>query len=367
MEEIRWVRVERALLEEFCTSVLAKMGLAHQEALDTSMVLVAADSRGIPSHGVGRLQRYMNGLEKGIMKISPEPVILRETPASLVLDADGAMGMSISRTTMQSVIRKADEIGTAFASIRNSNHFGIAGYYSEMAIPHDMIGISMTNTAALGVPTGGKRAMFGTNPLSVSIPSASGRIFTLDMATTAVTRGKIEVYAREGNPLPEGWAVDTQGMPTVKGAQLLEDMLFQRGGGLLPLGGVSQLFGGHKGYGLSVLVDILCAVTSGGDFGERVMDSEATSARVSHFFGALKIGMFRDPEDFKADMDSMLDELITCDPAQDSDRVYYAGQKEHESEELSNRKGVPLSEKVYNELTLIGETSGISFPSLIHG
>ncbi|HCG63744.1 MAG TPA: malate dehydrogenase [Sphaerochaeta sp.] len=278
MKENECVRIPRNILEQFCDEVFVVLGLSKQDAYDSSQILVAADARGIGSHGVGRLWRYMNGIQKGIMKGSVRPLVLRETPMSLVLDANGAMGMGVSKRTMSKTISKAKIQGAAFSSVRNSNHFGIAGYYSELAASENMIGIAMTNTAALGVPTFGRAAMFGTNPLAFSVPASDGRIFTLDMATTCVTRGKVEIFQREGNPLPLGWAVDTKGQLTTDAKQLLEDMLFQRGGGMLPLGGAEELHGGHKGYGLAVLVDILCAVASGGDFGKVVKDSEATSA-----------------------------------------------------------------------------------------
>ncbi len=356
------IRIKREDLERFCTDVFMKLGLSRGEAADSAEILVAADARGIGSHGVGRLWRYENGIKKGIMASGVQPKVLRETPMSLVLDAQGAMGLSLSKHTMEKVIGKAQAVGAAFASIRNSNHFGIAGYYTEMAARRDMIGICMTNTAALGVPTFGRSAMFGTNPIAVSIPALGGRMFSLDMSTTCVTRGKIEVYERENKALPLGWAVDTKGKETADAHSLLEDMLFQRGGGLLPLGGEGELFSGYKGYGLAVLVDIMTAITSGGVFGKSVMDSEATSARVCHFFGAIRLDLFRDPEELKTDMDRMLAELTGAEPAEGCERVYYAGLKEHESEALSDRIGVPLTAKVAEKLQQIGQGLGLAFP-----
>jgi len=356
------IRIGRNSLEQFVAGVFNNLGLSSEEAADSAEILVAADARGIPSHGVARLWRYENGIRKGIMASSVIPTILRETPISLVLDANGAMGMYLSKQTMTKVIEKAKGSGAAFASIRNSNHYGIAGYYAEMAAKHDMIGICMTNTAALGVPTFGRMPMFGTNPIAFSIPGHSGKLFTLDMSTTAVTRGKIEVYEREQQELPKGWAVDTKGQVTSNASQLLQDMLYQRGGGLIPLGGAGELFGGHKGYGLAVMVDIMTAITSGGVFGKSVMDSEATSARVCHFFGAIRLDVFRDPEELKTDMDRLLEELNNTEPAQGCERVYYAGQKEHEAERNSNLNGVPLSLKVYEQLSAIGKRAGVEFP-----
>ncbi len=355
------IRVPRHDLEQFCHTVFVALGVGEEEALDSSRILVAADARGIASHGVGRLWRYVNGLKKGIMKPRVQPTVLRETPISLVLDAEGGMGMSLSQKTMHAVIEKARVSGAAFASIRNSNHFGIAGYYSEMAAHADMIGICMTNTAALGVPTFASEAMFGTNPIAIAIPAEGGRVFSLDMSTTVVTRGKIEVCEREEAPLPAGWAVDTTGTVTTDAATLLEDMLFQRGGGILPLGGEGELFGGHKGYGLATMVDIMTAVTSGGEFGKSVKDSEETSARVCHFFGAIRLDLFRDPQELKHDLGELLRQLNETRPAEGAKRVYYAGQKEREHEEACQTLGVPLSAKVYGQLVSIGEDLGIVF------
>ncbi len=357
------VRVGRAKLERFCAEVFMKLGLSQAEAADSAEILVAADARGIGSHGVGRLWRYENGLKKGIMSGGIQPEVLRETPMSLVLDARGAMGLSLSKRTMRQIIGKAEACGAAFASVRNSNHFGIAGFYTEMAARRDMIGICMTNTAALGVPTFGRNAMFGTNPIAVSVPALEGRMFTLDMATNCVTRGKVEVYERENKTLPLGWAVNTKGKETQDAKSLLDDMLFQRGGGLLPLGGAGEQFSGYKGFGLAVLVDIMTAAASGGVYGKSVMDSEATSARVCHFFGAIRLDLFRDPAEFKADMDRMLGELTGAETAEGCDRVYYAGLKEHEAEALSDRIGVPLTAKVSEQLRRIGAGVGVDFPT----
>ncbi|HOR49041.1 MAG TPA: Ldh family oxidoreductase [Rectinema sp.] len=358
------IRINRGRLERFCTDVFIKLGMPQDEAQDSAEILVAADARGIESHGVGRLWRYKNGLQKGIMKGGIQATTLRETPISLVLDANGAMGLSLSKRTMARTIEKAMVAGAAFSSVRNSNHFGIAGFYSEMAARKDMIGIGMTNTAALGVPTFGRKAMFGTNPIAFSIPAHEGRMFTLDMATTVVTRGKIEVYDRENKALPSGWAVDTRGKGTSDAHRLLEDMLYQRGGGLLPLGGEGELLSGYKGYGLAEVVDILTAILSGGVFGQAVIDSQATSARVCHFFGALRLDLFRDPEAIKFDMDRLLNELEKAEPAEGCQRVYYAGLKEHEAEIESARLGVQISEKVASQLRQIGEELGVELAGI---
>jgi LDH2 family malate/lactate/ureidoglycolate dehydrogenase len=273
------------------------------------------------------------------------------------------MGLSLSKRSMERVIGMAAGRGAGVCSIRNSNHFGIAGYYAEMAARRGMIGIAMTNTAALGVPTFAREVMFGTNPIAFAAPGMGGDLFSLDMATTTVTRGKIEVAAREGESIPPGWAVGTGGLTTADPVRLLDDMLYQRGGGLLPLGGEGTALGGHKGYGLAVMVDILCALSSGGVFGGAVMDSERSSARVCHFFMALRIDLFRDPEDFKRDLSRMLGELRSLSPAEGTRRVYYAGLLEQEAEARCEREGVPLTEDVWKTLRETAAELGVPVPA----
>jgi LDH2 family malate/lactate/ureidoglycolate dehydrogenase len=277
------------------------------------------------------------------------------------------MGLSLSKKSMEKVIAMAEAHGVGVCSIRNSNHFGIAGFYAEMAARRDMIGVAMTNTAALGVPTFAREAMFGTNPIAFAAPGLDGRIFCLDMATTTVTRGKIEVAAREGKGILPGWAVGTDGLSTGDPVRLLDDMLFKRGGGLLPLGGEGEAMGGYKGYGLAVMVDILCALCSGGSFGGAVQDSAITSARVCHFFMALRLDIFRDPRDFKGDISRMLDELGALKPAEGMKRVYYAGLKEHEAEARCEKEGVPLTEEVWKVLRETAAGLDVEIPDPVSG
>lgn len=356
------IRVRRGELEAFCGSVFEHRGMGPGDAAVTAEVLVAADACGIPSHGVGRLRRYVSGLDTGLMLPRETGTTILESPASLVIDARGAMGPPVSVRTMDAVIAKARENGAAFGTVRNSNHFGIAGFYARRALSEDMLGIAMTNTAALGVPTFGREAFFGTNPIAFAAPAGKEGAFVLDMSTTVVTRGKVEVYERKGGELPEGWAVDHTGKTARDPGSLLEGMQERRGGGILPLGGLDTLLGGHKGYGLAVMVDILCAVLSGGPFGRDVYDTPESSARVSHFFGAIRIDRFRDPGEFRADMDRMLRDLRACPPAEGRDRVWFAGLPEAEAERESERRGVPLSRKTWEMLRGLAVETGVHLP-----
>jgi len=357
------IRVGWVALEAFCQRVFETLALTEADAAMAASVLVAADARGIPSHGVARLPRYVHGLEIGLMRPNAELEVLRETVTSILVHAHGGIGAPASVRTMQQVIDKAKLSGAAFGCVRDSNHFGIAGYYAMMALDEDMIGIAMTNTAALSVPTFGREPMMGTNPIAFAAPAAKEGAFVLDMATTVVTRGKLEVYDRAEKPLPEGWAVDAKGRPGTDPAEILHNLTYQVGGGILPLGGLGEALGGHKGFGLSVMVDILCGVLSASAFGPGISDEPDSSARVSHFFAALQIASFRDPVAFRQDMDRMLADLRNSPPAEGATRVYFAGLKELESEAMCEQRGVPLTRKVYDQLVEVGTARGVTPPS----
>ncbi len=359
------LRIKRNKLIDYVMRIFMAKGMKEGDAHTTAEVLVAADARGIPSHGVARLWRYLAGIDTGAMRLDSEAEVLKESSNSIVLNANGVMGPPLSKNVMEQLMQKAESCGSAFASIRNSNHFGIAGYYAMMPLKKDMVGIAMTNTAALGVPIFGRDVMFGTNPIAVAIPAGDEIPYCLDMSTTVVSRGKIEVYGREGKTLPRGWAVNEKGLSASEPTPLLESMLTQSGGGILPLGGEGEGFGGHKGYGLAVMVDIFCSLFSGGDFGPDVVDSAKTSARVSHFFGVLKISNFREPGLFKTDMDKMLRQLKEARPAEGQRRVYYAGLKEAENEKLCDEKGVLLSCKVWKQISAFGSELNISLPETL--
>jgi LDH2 family malate/lactate/ureidoglycolate dehydrogenase len=225
-----------------------------------------------------------------------------------------------------------------------------------------MLGLAMTNSAALGVPTFGRQDMFGTNPIAFAAPAGEEKGFVLDMATTVVTRGKIEVYDRLDRPLPSGWAVDKTGHPATNARAILDDMFHRAGGGIMPLGGDGELFSGYKGYGLAIMVDILCAVLGGAPFGPEVADTATSSGRVSHFLGAIRIDTFRDPTAFRQDIDRLLRGLRNCPPAEGAERVYFAGQKEFEAEEASRQFGVPLLARTYDQISEIGRELDVAPP-----
>lgn len=331
----------------FIREALAVAGVPSGDARDVADVLLAADLRGIESHGIARLKHfYVDRLRRGAIEPVARPTVVRESPTTLALDAHNALGHPVSKDAMGRTIVKAHEHGLAFTTVRNSNHFGIAGYYAMMALEHDMIGISSTDSIHYGAPTFGREKKFGTNPFAFAVPAGSEAPFVLDFATTAVTFGKLEVYARMGKPLLPGWAVDANGAPTDDPAQAAP------GGALLPLGGFGTATGGHKGFGLGLLCEILCGVLAGSAFGPELSISDATAhgGHVGHFFGALRIDALREAVEFKADMDRELRAFRGSPPAAGHDRVRVAGDPERENAVANARDGVPHLPKVWEVL-----------------
>jgi LDH2 family malate/lactate/ureidoglycolate dehydrogenase len=359
------VRVWAEPLKAFCVRVFEELGVPSPDALIVADVLVAADLRGVDSHGVARLRRYVQGVRKGTMLVCPKVTKIVETPATATLDAGGGLAQPVSYGAMERAIQKALDVGVGFVTVRNSNHYGIAGYYAMMALEHDCIGISMTNASPLVVPTFGRDGMYGTNPIAVAAPAGEEKPFVLDMATSTVPRGKLEVYDRQEKSLPLGWATDATGTPTTDPALVLDNLLGSGGGGMLPLGGAGELMGGHKGYGLGLLVDMMCAVLSGAAYADLVYpkgpDGTPLPSNLGHFFGAWRIDAFRPVAEFKAAMDDWQRRLRAASKAEGQDRIYIHGEKEFEAVERRSREGIPLNPKVAADLRSIAEEIGVGY------
>ena len=350
MEEA-WVRVSADALHEFVERVLQKLNVPADDAERAADVLVQSDLRGVDSHGVARFGAYyVSGLLSGTINPRPTIKVLKETPATALIDGDAGLGMVVGTKAMTYCIRKAKQSGAAFVSVRNSGHFGMAGYYAMMALPHDMIGISLTQASPLVVPTHGRQPLYGTNPISVAVPANQERPFVLDMATTTVARGKLEVAARKGQPIPLGWgALGKDGTPTTDPQEAIESRL------MLPLGGLSET-GGYKGYGLGLLVDILSGVLSGSGPGSKVKER-----KVAHFFGALRIDGFRPADEFKAMMDDMIVTIKESQKVEGQDRIYIHGEKEFETEEERRKDGIPLHPAVVDSLRKIAAEVEVAY------
>jgi L-2-hydroxycarboxylate dehydrogenase (NAD+) len=364
-------RVDAESLKSFCERVFRRLGVSENDGRITADVLVAADLRGIDSHGVARLRRYTDGLQSGMMVAQPDVQVIAESPATAIVDAGAGLGQPVSYRAMEQAIHKALDVGAGFVAVRNSNHYGIAGYYAMMALAHDCIGFSTTNASVLVVPTFARNGMLGTNPIAVAAPANTGQNprnwpFVLDMATSTVPRGKLEVYHRLEKPLPLGWATDETGTPTTDTDRVLENFRgkTQGGGGLLPLGGAGELLGGHKGYGLALLVDILCGVLSGAAYADLVYpkttDGNPLPSNIGHCFGALRIDTFRPVEAFKADMDDLQRRLKEAPKAEGQARIYVHGETEYEETERRSRDGIPLNPKVAADLEAIAEELGVA-------
>jgi L-2-hydroxycarboxylate dehydrogenase (NAD+) len=345
--------------------VMEKLGVAPEDAATTADVLVAADLRGIDSHGVARLARYVNGLKTELMVAQPRERVVLETPTTATVDAGAGLGQPVSFRAMTLAIQKATEYGCGFVTVRNSNHYGIAGYYAMMALEQDMIGMSMTNAAVLVVPTFARDAMYGTNPIALAVPAGQERPFVLDMATSTVPRGKLEVYDRLEKPIPLGWATDERGVPTADVRCVLDNFVQRAGGGLLPLGGAGEEFSGHKGYGVGLLVEILSAVLPGAAFLTSVYPRDAAGhplpANLGHFFGAWRVDAFRPLEEFKADMDELIRQLKEAPRAEGAARVWIHGEKEAEAAERRHTEGLPLNPKVEAGLRQIAADLGVAY------
>jgi len=343
-------------LKGFVTEVLGKVGVDAGHASIVADVLVAADMRGIESHGVARLDSYyVARIRAGKMKAKPDYAIVRETETSVLVDADNGLGHPAGKMAMEAVIEKARKNGAAFGAVRNSNHYGIAGYYAMLALEHDLIGMASTNSVRYGAPTFGKDVLLGTNPLAFAIPTQNEPAFVLDFATTTVPKGKLEVYKRKGLPLKDGWAIDPAGHMTTDPDEALR-------GALLPLGGFGTDHGGHKGYGLGLLVDILCGVLSGGKFGGGLpLVNDTMEGAISHWFGAFRVDAFRDVAEFKADMDRQLRTFKDSHKVPGAERIYVAGEIEYEKTLHHRAHGVPVHVKVWDGLRTLAGELGIPF------
>ena len=350
--------VSEGALRRFCEEALKKLGVPAGEARTTTDVLVTADLRGIESHGVARLGRYVAGLKKGFMRPTDQSRIIKETKATALVDGGQSLGQVVGRKGMDLAIKKARDTAVGVVAVRNSNHYGIAGYYSLMALEHNLVGVSTTNAGPLVVPTFGRTAILGTNPISLAAPALKEKAFVLDMATSTVPRGKVEVYNRLGKPMPHGWAVDETGRSSTDPKRVLNALANRLGGGLLPLGGEGEDLGGHKGYGLALMVDVLSGVLSGAATGLQVYADEQRP-NVGHFFMALDPAAFRPLDEFRRDMDRLARELKDSPKAHGQDRIYVHGEKSFARMEKYRQEGIPLDPKVVENLKKIGADLGV--------
>ena len=345
-------------LETFCHEVFKGYHFTEEESRQITDVLLAADLSGIESHGIQRLIRYHQEITGGLVKLGAKPEVVFETPLSAVIEGNDCMGQTLGIQAMNMAIDKARQHGFGMITVRNSNHYGIAGYYAKMAVKEEMIGMCMTNTEAIMVPTFGRQAMLGTNPIAFAMP-AKPTNFVFDAATTVVPRGKLEVYVKRGNPLPIGWALDETGHDSNEPDRILKNIINKTGGGILPLGGSGELTSGYKGYGFAMLCEIATAILSGGTTSNYIYKTPGRS-NIAQCFIALDHGMFGDKAAMEEHLSRFLQEIRDSAKAESQDRIYIHGEKEAESRQRVLRDGVSVNDKTYSELQMIGEYTGAS-------
>jgi L-2-hydroxycarboxylate dehydrogenase (NAD+) len=337
-------------LRAFCEEVFCGFGFNKQDSAIITNVLILSDLFGIDSHGINRLKMYIQQLHSGYIDIRSQPEIVFQTPVSAVIDGKKGMGQLVSTAAMNIAIEKAKISGVAMVTVRNSNHYGIAGYYSLMASNEGMIGISMTNSLAAVVPTYGKQPMLGTNPIAFSFPTSS-HPFHFDSATSVVSVGKIEVYDRMNKPIPLGWGLNSDGNDESDPKEVLKS-IFSGESGLHPLGGGNEETGGHKGYGFSMIVEILSSILSLGTTSNHIEQKEG-EAGVCHFFMVIDPKIFGDTTAIQKHLENYLDEIRNSNKSQDHSRIYIHGEKEAESFLRRKADGIVLSEKTLDQLVSI--------------
>jgi LDH2 family malate/lactate/ureidoglycolate dehydrogenase len=349
-------------LNNFCLEVFKYFGVVDADARQAADVLLRSDLRGIDSHGVARLHTYVEMLELGRIHPRPKIKIVREKASVATVDGDNGLGLVVGPKANEIAMDKAEKYGSGWVSVCNTNHFGIAGYYPLKALERDLIGWAMTNTTKLVAPLWGAERMLGTNPIAIAFPGYKEPPIVIDMATSAVAYGKIEIALRKKEPVPKGWIIDKEGRDTKKPQDMID------GGAQLPLGSDREM-GGHKGYGLASMVDILCCVLSGANWGpfappfalRQEIPARSVGKGIGHFFGALQIDGFIDKIEFKKQIDEWIKVFRNTKPAPGTNGPLIPGDPEREAEAIRGKEGIPLIQPVVDDLLDISKKTGIPF------
>ena len=352
------------LADDFMTAVFEKMGVPTEDARLCADVLLESDRRGIESHGWNRFKPiYIDRIKSGILNPVTKIDILKETPTTAVLDANDGMGMVASKKAMDMCIEKAHKYGMGMVAVRNSSHYGIAGYWTGLAAKENMIGISGTNARPSVAPTFGVENMLGTNPLTFSMPTDEPFPFTLDCATSVIQNGKIEYYARINHDTPKGLVISREGEELTDSAEILKKIRSQQAA-LAPLGGFGETTGGYKGYGYSTVVEILSAALQSGLF-LKALDGKDEEGKIrpyhlGHFFIAIDTEAFMGAEAFKKTCGDILRDLRGSEKAPGQERIYTAGEKEYDVWMYRKDKGVPVTEAVQKEFIGLRDEFGLT-------
>jgi LDH2 family malate/lactate/ureidoglycolate dehydrogenase len=357
--------MEFDILERFMKDVLVASRVPQSDAAIVSDVLITSDKRGIDSHGIGRLKPiYIDRIDAGILNPVTKISIVRDRKTAAVLDGHNGMGHVIAKNAMERAIAKARSHGMGMVAVRNSTHYGIAGYYAMMAARAGMIGITGTNARPSIAPTFGVENMLGTNPLTVGFPTDEAFDFVLDCATSVSQRGKIEVYGRASKQLPQGWVIGLDGNTRTDTAQVLEDLTTGRAA-LTPLGGIGEDTGGYKGYGYATLVEVLCAALQGGGFLKELngMDSDGnkTPILLGHFFIAIDIQEFTELAAFKTTAGDIMRALRASKKAPGQDQIFTAGEKEWIAWQYRKIHGCPLPKTLQAQMIQLRDRFDLNY------
>ncbi len=358
--DIQYIPVD--VIASFMRRVFEGLGVPPEDARIVTDVLIAADLRGIESHGVGRLKYYYDRIRAGVQSTQTQMEIVRETETTAVVDGHHGMGHVIAYRSMRMAIDKARRYGLGAVAVRNSTHFGIAGYYALMAAEEGMMGFVVTNARPAIAPTFSTEPMLGTNPIAFAAPSDMPFPFCFDAATSITQRGKIEVAARAEKPIPEGWLVDPEGRPVTDPVRILKD-LDKGTAAFLPLGGAGEEMGGHKGYGLATMVEILSAALSGGAFLKDLLGVAPDGSRrpymLGHFFLAIDIEHFVPLDVARRITGQIMRDLQNARKEPGRDRIYVAGEKEYEAQARVRAQGIPVNANLRRELQIMRDELGI--------
>ncbi len=352
-----YVRVEWESLKSFVAEVITSYNVPEEHSRKVADVLVSADLMGIESHGVQRLRRYTVGIQVGSVNPNANVRVVRESASTALVDGDSGLGQVVASKAMEIAINKAAETGSAIVGVRNSHHFGIAGYYALQAVKRNMMGMVMTNSEALVAYTHTVGRNIGTNPIAVGLPTKNPPPILFDAATSVAPIGKIEVYAKEGKKIPLGWAMSPEG-------KLLDDPkeILARKGALLPLGGLGEEFSGHKGAGLALIVDLLCGVLTGANYGKKVRHTtDKEKANVGHFMLALNIENITPLEVFLKTVEEYKEYIKSLSKLEEESIVWIPGEKAWLTMETRKKIGIPLHKNILKEIKEEGEKVGVEF------
>jgi LDH2 family malate/lactate/ureidoglycolate dehydrogenase len=366
IDELTWIDFKS--LENFVMEVFKGLGVPDYDAKICTDVLITADKRGIDSHGINRLKPiYYDRIKLGIQKPVTNFEIIRESPTTALVDGHDGMGMVISKKSMELAMQKAKQYGMGMVAVKNSTHYGIAGYYVMQATDKGMIGITGTNARPSIAPTFGVENMLGTNPLTFGIPTDEEFPFVIDCATSISQRGKIEVYAREDKDIPEGWVIGRDGETKTDSQQVLKELV-TGDAALTPLGGIGEESGGHKGYGYATVVEILSSALQAGPY-MKMLTGSSEGKRVpyhlGHFFIAIDVSAFIDIDEFKKTSGDIVRELRASKKIPGQSRIYSAGEKEYLAWLERKDKGVPINKELQQEIKLMIkelDLKGYDFP-----